>query len=234
MPAISVEEFEQSNKLTFINRALLVEALTHRSYINEVGHHSTSDNERLEFLGDAVLDFIAGEMLFQQFIEAQEGRLTRLRAALVRRETLAEFGLAARIGEAVLLGRGEEDNGGRERAGTLCGAFEAVAGALYLDQGMDAVRNWVLPYMQQSLSEILRLDLEKDSKSILQEWSQRHTGTLPVYETVEESGPEHEKHFRVAVVLDGRRIAEGSGRNKQIAGQAAARAALAVLRETQQ
>ena len=131
----------------FATRLLLQQALTHRSYVNEHDDEDLSDNERLEFLGDAVLDFVSGEMLYRRFPEMPEGDLTRLRAALVRTESLAALAVKCRLGEALRMGKGEEKGGGRERLNNLCGGFEAVIGALYLDQGLEAVKTFVMPQL---------------------------------------------------------------------------------------
>lgn len=221
--------FEKHNGFTFFQRELLTRSLTHPSYVNEHTEVAGSDNERLEFLGDAVLDFISGEWLYNRFPEASEGYLTRLRAALVRTERLAGFAIACNIGEALLLGHGEEDNGGRQRPGNLCAAFEAVVGALYLDQGLNPVEKLVVPYFESALEEILRLELDKDAKSLLQEWSQAHFGITPSYDTVSADGPDHAKHFTVAVYVGSRQLAEGTGPSKQAAAQAAAQRALEAL-----
>lgn len=226
---IDLESFEKLNGLNFVQRELLARSLTHPSYVNEHMDAGGSDNERLEFLGDAVLDFISGEWLYDRFPEASEGYLTRLRAALVRTERLAGFASACRIGEALLLGHGEEDNGGRDRPGNLCAAFEAVVGALFLDQGIDRVQQFVVPFFEPALEEILRLELDKDAKSLLQEWSQAHLGLTPSYDTISAAGPDHAKYFTVAVYVGSRQLAEGSGSSKQAAAQAAAQHALEVL-----
>ena len=213
----------------FRNLSLLQRALTHRSYLNEHPEHSLEDNERLEFLGDAVLDFIAGAWLYDRFPEMDEGRLTRLRAGLVRTETLASFALRYRLGEALLLGKGEDDSGGRERQKNLCGAFEAVIGAIYLDQGMSAARAFVEPLLEPALADMLARDAEKDPKSLLQEWSQATLGETPSYRTVESVGPDHAKQFTVEVLIRNTVCGVGAGSSKQGAAQDAAQRALAAI-----
>src|SRR5262245_25156574 len=141
--------------LKFQNALLLTQALTHRSYINEHGAADTGDNERLEFLGDAVLDFLVGEMLYQRYPEMPEGDLTRLRAALVRTESLASLAQQMGLGEELRMGKGEETTGGRERQTNLCAAFEALVGALYLDQGLPAVHDFVTPQLNPMLEQII-------------------------------------------------------------------------------
>ncbi len=210
----------------FADLSLLQRALTHRSYANEHPEHALEDNERLEFLGDAVLDFVAGEYLYHRFPEMDEGRLTRLRAGLVRTETLARFARRFGLGRALLLGRGEAESGGRTRAKNLCGAFEALIGALYLDQGLNAVRSVMEPLFTPAVEDILNRAADKDAKSLLQEWSQATLGKTPSYRTVASEGPDHAKRFTVEVVIGGRVYGTGRGHSKQAAAQAAAQHAL--------
>jgi ribonuclease III len=215
--------------LAFDNDMLLQQALTHRSYINEHGDDSISDNERLEFLGDAVLDFLVGDMLYQRFPDMPEGDLTRLRAALVRTESLAELAKNIGLGQALRMGKGEETSGGRERVTNLCATFEAVVGALYLDQELKAVRAFVTPHLDALLQQILADSRDRDARSRLQEWSQAEHNLTPAYRTVSASGPDHQKEFVVEVVIGERPVAYGTGRSKQSAAQSAAREALRLL-----
>ncbi|NDJ33847.1 MAG: ribonuclease III, partial [Chloroflexi bacterium] len=180
---LALDDLQDHLGIRFDNLELLQRAMTHRSYVNENMELGLPDNQRLEFLGDAVLDFIAGELLFHQFPDEQEGRLTRLRAALVRTETLAAFAEECRLNEALMLGRGEEENGGRTRTSNLCDAFEALVGALYLDQGIEAASRLAVPLLHSALDDVVRNEMDKDAKSSLQEWSQRHLNTVPTYET---------------------------------------------------
>ena len=229
MASISPAEFQDLAGLPFMDQSLLLRALTHPSYLNEHPSTGLEDNQRLEFLGDAVLDFVSGELLYHKFPEAPEGRMTRLRAALVRTETLAEFSQKCLVDSALMLGRGEEESGGRSRANNLCAAFEAIMGALYLDQGMEAVRTFVTPLFNETLEEIVRLELDKDAKSRLQEWSQATLSITPSYQTVDSRGPDHAKEFTVAVYIGEKEYARGSGSSKQAAAQEAAREALDLL-----
>jgi len=229
MASISPAEFQDLAGLPFMDQSLLLRALTHPSYLNEHPSTGLEDNQRLEFLGDAVLDFVSGELLYHKFPEAPEGRMTRLRAALVRTETLAEFSQKCLVDSALMLGRGEEESGGRSRANNLCAAFEAIMGALYLDQGMEAVRTFVTPLFNETLEEIVRLELDKDAKSRLQEWSQATLSVTPSYQTVDSRGPDHAKEFTVAVYIGEKEYARGSGSSKQAAAQEAAREALDLL-----
>jgi len=229
MASISPAEFQDLAGLPFMDQSLLMRALTHPSYLNEHPSTGLEDNQRLEFLGDAVLDFVSGELLYHKFPEAPEGRMTRLRAALVRTETLAEFSQKCLVDSALMLGRGEEESGGRSRANNLCAAFEAIMGALYLDRGMEAVRTFVTPLFNETLEEIVRLELDKDAKSRLQEWSQATLSITPSYQTVDSRGPDHAKEFTVAVYIGEKEYARGSGSSKQAAAQEAAREALDLL-----
>ncbi|MCD6289278.1 MAG: ribonuclease III [Anaerolineae bacterium] len=185
-----------------------------------------TDNERLEFLGDAVLDFLVAEFLYHRFPEQPEGPLTNMRAALVRRDTLARFAQRIDLGRFLLMGHGEEESGGRGRSGTLCAAFEALVGALYLDQGLEAVERFVLPFMEPELDRVLQEALNKDAKSRLQEWSQAHFQVTPHYRTVGERGPDHAKIFTVQALIDDTVYGEGEGHSKQAAAQEAAKVAL--------
>lgn len=214
--------------IQFKNPHLLRRALTHRSYVNEHPEES-EDNERLEFLGDAVLDFVSGAWLYNRFPEMSEGQLTRLRAALVRTEQLAEFARELKLGEALRLGRGEEEGGGRTRPALLCDAFEAVVGALYLDSGIAAAQQLVEPLFAETARAILGAQSDVDSKSLLQEWAQSELGQTPQYLTTDSYGPDHAKEFQVEVRIGNVRYGVGTGRSKQIAAQAAADAALKAI-----
>jgi ribonuclease-3 len=212
--------------LKFQNPALLAQALTHRSYINEHGIADTGDNERLEFLGDAVLDFLVGDMLYQRYPDLPEGDLTRLRAALVRTESLASLAQQMGLGEALRMGKGEETTGGRERQTNLCAVFESLVGALYLDQGLPAVQKFVTPQLNPLLEQIITAALDRDARSTLQEWSQAELNLTPIYRTVSASGPDHQKEFLVEVLIGDVVAGQGIGRSKQAGAQAAARSAL--------
>ncbi|MEA3345629.1 MAG: ribonuclease III [Chloroflexota bacterium] len=225
----SLDELERKLDLSFSDRSLLDRALTHRSFLNENPDWALKDNERLEFLGDAVLDFVVGEYLYQHFPEGREGRLTSLRAALVRTETLAGFARQIELGSYLRLGRGEAESGGRQRPAMLCATFEALIGALYLDQGMEAVVDFMAPLLPPALSRILARELDRDAKSQLQEWSQARWHLTPVYHTVTERGPDHAKEFTVEVLIGDEVYGQGTGPSKQAAQQAAAGEALAAL-----
>jgi len=226
---LTLQDFMAATGLHFTDHSLLLRALTHRSYLNECPGLSAEDNERLEFLGDAVLDFLVGEYVFHRFPGSREGVLTNLRAALVRRETLAGFAHGIGLGTYLRMGRGEVESGGRERPATLCAAFEALAGALYLDQGVERVREFLLPLLDKALQRVEQEALEKDPKSRLQEWSQTVLHVAPTYRTVGESGPDHSKEFSVEVVVGRATRSMGTGPTKQAAEQAAATQALIQL-----
>lgn len=203
----------------------MLRALTHRSYLNE-NPQALEDNERMEFLGDAVLDFVVGAWLYQHFPEMSEGEMTRLRASLVSTERLGEFGREIEIGRALRMGHGEEESGGRGRTAMLCNAFEALIGALYLDSGILAVDQFINPLLTKATAEIRKSEGDRDPKSELQEWAQGHGHGAPYYKIVGESGPDHSKDFIVEVQVEGKVLGRGEGRSKQSASKAAARQAL--------
>ena len=233
MPRVDPIHIERMIRVSFTDQELLERSLTHPSYLNEHPSAYRVDNQRLEFLGDAVLSFISGEWLYDRFPEQSEGYLTRLRASLVRTEQLAGFARQIRLGDSLRLGKGEDENGGRNRDGNLCAAFEALIGAVYLDRGMEIARGFVLPFLAPALDEVLRLELDRDAKSALQEWCQAHLGVTPQYQTVSAEGPDHAKQFTVAVFVKGHKCADGIGPNKQTAAQLAAQRALAILQTPQ-
>jgi ribonuclease-3 len=210
----------------FHDKSLLQRALIHRSYLNEHPEFPLEDNERLEFLGDAVLDFVTGAYLYHRFPELREGPLTNLRSMLVRRSTLARFARHLQLGSHMLMGHGEAESGGRHRPANMCAAFEALIGALYLDQGLDSVRRLLEPLILPEISRALQESLEKDPKSHLQELAQAKLHRTPRYATIAESGPDHAKEFTVEVTIGDQVYGQGQGLSKQQAAQAAARAAL--------
>ncbi len=232
-PAINLESLQQALGHSFREPRLLWRALTHSSYVNEHPEGGWGDNQRLEFLGDAVLDFVVGAWIYRNYPDFDEGRMTRLRAALVRTKTLAQFARQAGIGEALRLGYGEEEAGGREREANLCDAFEAVVGALYLDGGPAAVEAFVRPLLEPAAAETLALEADLDAKSRLQEWSQAELRVTPRYHIVAESGPDHAKTFEAEVLLGKKAAGRGTGHSKQAAEQAAALAAWGVILESE-
>lgn len=214
--------------LEFNDPLLLHRSLTHRSYLNE-HPEALEDNERLEFLGDAVLDFVVGAWLYHHYPEMPEGDLTRMRSALVHTEQLADFARQINLGNAMRLGRGESQAGGRERSALLCDTFEAFIGAIYLDGGIEKVEKFLFPFLETASEDILINRKNEDPKSLLQEWAQSQGFYAPQYVTRSEQGPDHSKQFEVAVIIGGEVYAEGVGPNKQAAAKNAARKALEKL-----
>ena len=222
--------FEAALDIRFRDPALLTQALTHRSFVNEFeGEDDIRDNERLEFLGDAVLDLIVADLLYRKFPRVDEGELTQLRSALVKTETLARLGQDCRLGEFLRVGHGEEITGGRERHSILCQAFEALIGAIYLDQGLDAVIDFVVPPLLDQLERVIAEGLHIDARSQLQERVQARLNITPDYRVIGAEGPEHAKEFRVEVAIGEALLGTGIGGSKRAAAQAAARAALKQL-----
>ena len=221
-----VRSVEDSLGLHFSDYSLLLRALTHRSYLNENPGEALEDNERLEFLGDAVLDFVVAAYLYHRFPEMDEGELTMLRAALVRTRTLAALAEGLSLGKNLRLGYGEAESGGRERLPNLCAAFEAVVGAVYLDQGLETVEEWIHQLIGPQLRQIIAESAHKDAKSEFQIWAQSRYYATPRYQVVDDEGPDHDKTFTVAVVVDGETWGVGQGGSKQEAAQAAASVAL--------
>lgn len=224
----SPDEFNRRLGLDISDILLLSRALTHRSYLNEHAD-ALEDNERLEFLGDAVLDFVVGAWLYNRYPDMLEGDLTRMRSALVHTEQLAEFAVQIDLGKAMRLGRGETQAGGKERPALLCDTFEAVVGATYLDKGIDGVMKFISPFLLESADDILINHKDEDPKSNLQEWAQSKGYSTPQYVTCSSSGPDHSKVFEVEVCINGKVIARGSGHSKQAATKAAAANALIAL-----
>lgn len=224
------QSFANRLSLPIKDSRLVLRALTHRSFLNE-HPDALEDNERLEFLGDAVLDFVVGAWLYQHFPEMSEGEMTRLRASLVSTEKLGEFGAQIDIGRALRMGHGEEEGGGRKRMAMLCNAFEAVIGALYLESGVAAVENFMNPLLHSAVAEIRGGEGDRDPKSQLQEWAQARGHGAPHYSIVAESGPDHSKDFVVEVRVEGKTVGRGEGRSKQSASKAAARQALKKLEQ---
>jgi ribonuclease-3 len=227
-PIPEFRPLQEALAYTFEDPALLRRALTHPSYVNEHPEEER-DNQRLEFLGDAVIDFVAAAWVYGTYTGFAEGRMTRLRAALVRTETLARLARDLKIGDALLLGHGEEEAGGRFRKPNLCDAFEAVVGAIFLDGGMEAARSFVEPLLAPVAQATLARASDQDAKSRLQEWSQGERKVTPRYRIVAERGPDHAKVFEAQVLLEDEVVGQGTGRSKQAAEQDAAEAALESL-----
>ena len=221
-----IKKFEEVIGYHFKNEKLLRQALTHSSYANERHMKKHSDNERLEFLGDAVLEIISSDFLYRNYPDKPEGELTKLRASIVCEPTLALCTKEISLGDYLLLGNGEDQTGGRERKSILSDALEAVIGAIYLDGGFANAKEFVLKYI---LTDIEHKQLFYDSKTILQEVVQGEHASL-TYELTDESGPDHNKSFSVNACIGDRVIGSGSGHTKKAAEQEAAYQALLVLR----
>jgi ribonuclease-3 len=204
---------------------LLIEALTHRSYLNE---HRTagSHNERLEFLGDAVLELATTRFLFDRFPNKPEGDLTAYRAALVNTNSIAEVAEGLGVNDMLLLSKGERKDTGRARQIILANAFEAILGAIYLDQGYEAAEGFLAAHLYPKIDGVIATRAYQDAKSAFQEKAQERKGITPTYKTLAEEGPDHDKQFTVGVFVGGEEIARGDGKSKQEAEQAAAQAAL--------
>lgn len=234
MNAPDLSALEQRLGVVFSSRELLQQAFVHRSYLNEMlsSNIQLLDNERLEFLGDAVLSYIFSELLYHRYPDQREGGLTNLRSALVRRETLARLAAALQLGAYLLLGHGEEESGGRHRPATLCATFEALVGALYLDQNIDVCRAVVLRLFATELEKLDQSLVNKDAKSRLQELAQERLGFTPRYKQIDSKGPDHDKYFVMVVQINGKPYGIGEGRSKQEASQQAAAMALYFLGES--
>jgi len=210
----------------FNDPSLLERALVHRSYVNEYPDSAPISNERLEFLGDAVLGLVVAEKLFQDFTKLTEGKMTKLRAALVCQDTLARIAGTIELGGYLYLGKGEEASGGRHKTANLARVLEAVIGAVYLDQGLVSAGGFISRVFSQELKKVARWGAGVDYKSRLQEAVQSRGQTAPVYKVIEEEGPDHDKRFTVEVRVGKKVLGKGSGKSKKTAEVAAARFAL--------
>ncbi|MRI58999.1 MAG: ribonuclease III [Epsilonproteobacteria bacterium] len=218
-------EFEKKLGYSFDDKGLLKEALTHKSYKSPV------NNERLEFLGDAVLDLIVGEYLYKKFPKANEGELSKLRASIVNEEGFAKLADRLDIGKYIFISQAEENNHGRTKPSLLSNAFEAVMGAIYLESGLEKVRQLALALLEEAYPKIDLGSLFKDYKTTLQELTQAKYGVTPTYKLLGSSGPDHKKEFEVAVMLHDKQIASAKGRSKKAAQQEAAKLALQRLKD---
>lgn len=218
---------EKNIGYTFKDKELLKTALTHRSYANE---NHTHDNERLEFLGDSVLSIIVSDYIFKRMRNVDEGDLSKFRATLVCEKSLASISDTIKLRELVFLGRGEELTGGRKRPSIISDAFEAVLGAIYLDAGFDTAQKWLLMLMRERIELVLQGNFYSDYKTTLQELVQKDGKSSVTYTTIETSGKEHNRSFRVQVEINGKPIKSATGHSKKTAEQAAAKAALEVLK----
>lgn len=233
IPVPSAQDLEKLLGYSFRNQALLVQALTHRSFVNEHEGEHLRNNESLEFLGDAVLGFVISSRIFQHYPELTEGELSKIKAYLVSAANLVQFAEGIHLGDFIRLSRGEEKTGGRTKRAIVVDAYEAIIGAMYLDGGVETVADFVGRQIDEFLNG---LDLKEltygDFKSALQEHLHNLGGPEPVYRVVDEIGPDHKKTFVVQVMVHGDVIAESSGKTKKEAQQSAARLALDFLKET--
>ncbi len=220
----SIEKLQQNLGYKFKNKDLIIEALTHKS------HKQPYDNERLEFLGDAVLDLVVGEYLYFKFKKADEGTLSKIRASLVNELGFDKLARKLQLGDFILLSSAEENNGGREKSSLLSNAFEAVIGAIYLESGLDTVKKIAINLIENVYPEISLDSLFRDFKTSLQELTQARFGMTPEYKVIASRGPDHKKEFEVAVFIDGKEYARAIGKSKKAAQQEAANKALTILK----
>ncbi len=228
---MDITHFTQVCGISAQNEDLFIEAMTHRSYLNENKNHGHPHNERLEFLGDAVLELVVTDYLFQNF-NNPEGEMTAWRAALVNGEMLARVAREIGIEEFLLMSKGEKKDTGKARSYILANAVEAIIGAIYLDSGYDSAKEFITAKIIIHIDEILEQKLYLDPKSYFQEKAQEHTNTTPHYKLISESGPDHDRTFTVGVYLNDEEVAQGSGRSKQDAQREAAKAGLEIKKWT--
>jgi len=222
----TLNKFAKSIKVTFKQLPLLKEALIHRSYLNELKDPSLQHNERLEFLGDAVLELVVTEFLFNKYPNYKEGELTSFRAALVKTESLAQEAKRLNVGEYIYMSKGEEATGGRNRPYILANTMEAIIGAIYLSEDYKVCKTLILREICYKIEDIINARLDIDAKSKLQELSQENVRITPTYKLISAMGPDHNKTFEMAVLIGENEFATGKGRSKQEAEQEAAKAAL--------
>lgn len=225
---IDFSKFEEKTKIIFKDKKLLEQAFIHRSYINENSGAKISHNERLEFLGDAVLELSVTDYLYRTYPACDEGELTAYRSALVNANIIAEVAGELNMNEYLLLSKGESKDTGKARSYILANTYEAYLGALYLDQGYVPCDMFIKNSLITRLDEIVDKKLWRDAKSLVQEKSQEYFNVTPSYKVLHESGPDHDKHFTIGIFFGADRIAEGKGKSKQEAEQVAARNALEV------
>ena len=225
---IQFSDFEKKTKIVFKDKELLRQAFTHRSFINENAGTTLSHNERLEFLGDAVLELVVTDFLYKKYPNYTEGELTALRSALVNAVIISQIALDIGINDYLLLSKGETKDRGKARQYILANTYEAYIGAMYLDQGYSAVDKFVHRTLLPKTEEIVNKKLWRDAKSLVQEKAQEFANVTPAYKVLGESGPDHDKHFTIGIYFGPNLIAEGRGKSKQEAEQKAAEVALKV------
>ncbi len=220
----SYVQLEERLSYTFVNKQLIIEALTHKSY------KKPYNNERLEFLGDAVLDLIVGEFLFQKFSNSDEGVLSKIRASLVNESGFTLLAKSINLGEYIYISIAEENNDGRSKPSLLSNAFEAVIGAIYLETGLDKVKDITIKLLNEVHPKIDLETLSRDYKTTLQELTQSTYGTTPTYELIGATGPDHKKEFEIAIIVNDESISSAKGKSKKEAQQKAAKKALEWLK----
>lgn len=216
-----LDKFQDIISYHFSDPQILSQSLTHRSYLNENRHLKLSSNERYEFLGDAILEFWVSQKLFQSFPNLPEGDLTNLRALIVCTDNLFQIATEINLGDYLFLSRGEAAHGGRSNGSILADTFESLIGAIFLDAGLKETSQFLERFLEGSISLISQKQMFKDPKSLFQEIAQREAGVTPHYKTLEETGPDHRKTFKVGVYLGNKLIATGEGNSKQKAEEAA-------------
>ena len=221
----NIKLLEMSLGYEFMDKKLITEALTHKSY------KKPYDNERLEFLGDAVLDLVVGEYLFKKFSSSDEGNLSKIRASLVNETGFDKLARYLNLGEYILLSSAEENNGGREKSSLLSNAFEAVMGAIYLESGLKIVNEIAIDLIEKNHKDISLDSLFSDFKTLLQELTQARFGVTPEYTVVASRGPDHKKEFEVAVIIEDKEYARAIGKSKKIAQQEGAKIAIEILKD---
>jgi ribonuclease-3 len=220
-----IETLEKELGYEFDDKKLIIEALTHKSY------KQPYDNERLEFLGDAVLDLVVGEYLFKKFKTSDEGNLSKIRASLVNETGFDKLARALHLGDYILLSNAEENNGGREKSSLLSNAFEAIMGAIYLEAGLKTVEKIAIRLIEENHEDISLDSLFRDFKTTLQELTQARFGITPEYKVLASRGPDHKKEFEVGVFIENKEYARANGKSKKIAQQEAARVAVEMLKK---
>jgi len=225
---IDFSKFEQKTNIVFNDKKLLEQAFIHRSYINENSGSQLCHNERLEFLGDAVLELIVTDYLYNKYPDRDEGSLTAYRSSLVNAITIGEIALTLGMNEYLLLSKGEARDIGKARGYILANTYEAYVGAVYLDRGYDVVKDFIAKTLFNKIDAIVEKKLWRDPKSLIQEKSQEYLNVTPSYKVLYEAGPDHDKHFTIGIYFGDELIAEGKGKSKQEAEQEAARKALEI------
>ncbi|MGI5826130.1 MAG: ribonuclease III [Patescibacteria group bacterium] len=229
MTEINLNQLEEKIKIEFKNKDLLKMALIHRSFLNEAREKNLSSNERLEFLGDAILEFWVSNQIFLKFPDYPEGKLTFVRTHLVRTETLASLAMKLNLGLYLFMSKGEEQGDGRRNQVLLANAFEALLGAIFIDQGLDKVAEFLENQFSDLLASITSAEALKDCKSLLQEKVQAEGHPSPIYRLISSAGPDHQKTFTMGVYIDDKLLAEGTDKSKQQAEEVAAQKALEIL-----